>query len=258
MANQPAVPHDLVGAPGPRLTLLHGFTQTRRCWGNLPEQLVRRTGRQVALADAPGHGEAADSRLTLADAGGVYGDALGPAVWLGYSMGGRLALHVALARPPAVEALVLVGASPGLADPAGRAQRRRADDDLATHLLSVGVEAFVDEWLRSPLFAGLSPSAAHRQERLANTAEGLASSLRLAGTGAQASLWDRLSELTCPVLCVAGANDARFTDIAHQMAERLSHGEVAVVPDAGHSVHLEQPEAFTEVVAAWLAAQGTP
>jgi 2-succinyl-6-hydroxy-2,4-cyclohexadiene-1-carboxylate synthase len=256
MANQPAVPHEVLGPEGARLVLLHGFTQTRHCWGPVPAALAGRVGRQVVLADAPGHGEAAKSRLTLTDAGAVYGDTLGPAAWLGYSMGGRLALHVALARPAAVEALVLVGSSPGLADPDERARRRRDDEALAAHLETIGVPAFVDEWLATPLFAGLPPAAAHRNERLANTAEGLASSLRLAGTGAQEPLWDRLSELACPVLLVTGADDTRFTGIAADMAGRISHGEHAVVPGAGHSVHLEQPDAFIETVGDWLLRLG--
>jgi 2-succinyl-6-hydroxy-2,4-cyclohexadiene-1-carboxylate synthase len=254
MANQPAVPHDVIGGGDGRIVLLHGFTQTRHCWGSLPEVLASRTGRQAVVADAPGHGDAVDLALSLADAAPRYGDAFGPAVWLGYSMGGRMGLHVALARPDAVEALVLVGASPGVADPDERQRRRHADEQLAAHLRDVGVERFVDEWLAQPLFAGLSPTAAHRSQRLANTADGLAASLRLAGTGAQESLWDRLGTLRCPVLCVAGANDDKFTAIAHQMADLLPAGDVATVDAAGHSAHLEQPDAFAQVVADWLAS----
>src|SRR5690606_23536537 len=118
----------------------------------------------------------------------LLGDAAGPATYVGYSMGGRLALHLALARPDLVRRLVLIGATGGIDDEDDRAARRAADERLAAHLEQVGVATFVDEWLAQPLFAGLSPTAAARDERLANTAEGLASSLRLAGTGTQEPL----------------------------------------------------------------------
>jgi 2-succinyl-6-hydroxy-2,4-cyclohexadiene-1-carboxylate synthase len=105
-------------------------------------------------------------------------------------MGGRHALRLALDRPDLVERLVLIGASPGLADTGEREQRRAADDALATHLEQIGVAAFVDEWLAQPIFAGLPVAAQFRDERRTNTAAGLAASLRLAGAGAQESLWD--------------------------------------------------------------------
>lgn len=260
----PLVPHHLIGAPAPtRLVLLHGFTQNRRCWGPLPDLLAH--GRQVVVADAPGHGDAADLGWSLADAAVPYAEALapdGPAQWLGYSMGGRLALHVAVARPDAVGALVLVGASPGLADPAERAERRRADDALADHLEAVGTAAFVDEWLAQPLFAGLDPATDQRAARCANDPAGLASSLRLAGTGAQASLWEALATISAPVLLVVGERDAKFRGVADAMAPRFGGAcEVVVLPGTGHACHLEDPEAFSEVVGAWLqgvAQAGTP
>ncbi len=117
--------------------------------------------------------------------------------------------------------------------------------------------AFVDEWLSLPLFAGLPPERAHRRERLDNTAEGLASSLRLAGTGTQVPLWDRLAELTMPVLVVAGAEDAKFAALAERLAATIGpQAELVVVPGAGHTVHLEQPEAFLAVLEPWLARTG--
>ena len=257
----PAVPFDLVGGPAPsRLVLLHGFTQNRPCWGPVPELLALGAAhqREVVLADAPGHGAAAELAWSLAEAAAPYADALAdarPAQWLGYSMGGRLALHIALARPDAVGALVLVGASPGIADPAARAQRRAADEALADHIGDIGTEAFVDEWLAQPLFAGLDAASSHREARLANDPAGLASSLRLAGTGAQDPLWDALGSITAPVLLVVGERDAKFTEVAEAMQPRLGGPcDLVVLPATGHACHLEAPEAFCATVDPWLAA----
>jgi 2-succinyl-6-hydroxy-2,4-cyclohexadiene-1-carboxylate synthase len=260
---EPPVPHDLLGTPGrPRAVLLHGFTQNRRCWGPVPGLLAR--AREVAVADAPGHGDAAGLRLSLADAATPYADALagvGAAQWVGYSMGGRLALHVALAHPGRVGALVLVGTTPGIADPPARAARRAADEALATHLEAVGTTAFVDEWLAQPLFRGLDAQSACRSERLTNDAGGLASSLRLAGTGAQEPLWASLGEISAPVLLVVGERDEKFRTIAADMAPRFGgRCDTVVLPATGHACHLEAPEAFCDLVTAWLddAQPGTP
>lgn len=251
----PAVPFDRTGpTDASRLVLLHGFTQNRHCWGPLPRLLG--DDREVLIADAPGHGDAAGLAWSLAEAAGPYADALAgdrPATWLGYSMGGRLALHVAITRPAAVEALVLVGASPGIADAADRAERRAADDALADHLEHVGTETFVDEWLDQPLFDGLDESSSCRAERLSNDPAGLASSLRLAGTGAQDPLWDSLGTITVPVLLVVGERDAKFRSIADAMGPQFGGTwDLAVIAGAGHACHLEAPERFSEAVCRWI------
>lgn len=259
-----AVPFDLVGTPeANRLVLLHGFTQNRHCWGPVPELLARGSTqrREVALADAPGHGEAASLAWSLADAAAPYADALAggrAAQWLGYSMGGRLALHIALARPETVRALVLVGASPGITDATARAERRAADEALANRLERIGTAAFVDEWLAQPLFAGLDATSSRREARLVNDPAGLASSLRLAGTGAQDPLWEALASITAPVLLVVGEHDAKFTGLAEAMQLRFGGScDLAVLPGTGHACHLEAPEAFCEVVDPWLATATT-
>lgn len=260
---RPPIPHDRLGEPGhSRVVLLHGFTQNRRCWGPVPGLLAQT--REVVVADAPGHGDAAALRLPLADAAAPYAEALaGPdtARWLGYSMGGRLALHIALTRPGRTAALVLVGTSPGIDDPSARADRRQADEALATHLEEVGTTAFVDEWLDQPLFSGLDARSSCRSERLTNDAGGLASSLRLAGTGAQESLWGALGTITAPVLLVVGEHDTKFRGIAADMAPRLGgRCDTVVLAATGHACHLEAPEAFCAVVEEWLddVQPGTP
>ncbi len=119
------------------------------------------------------------------------------------------------------------------------------------------MNAFIDWWLNQPLFSTLSVAAAGRDERLANTADGLASSLRLAGIGSQEPLWDRLPELVMPVLIVAGQLDAKFADLGRQAAEAIGeHAEVALIPGAGHACHLERPDAFCAVLTDFLARVG--
>lgn len=234
-------------AGAPPVVLVHGFTQTARCWAPVDTDLA--ADHEVLALDLPGHGDAPDVRADLwgtADlvAATVRDAVEGPVTLLGYSLGGRVALHVALAHPEVIARLVLVGATPGLVDGDERAARRASDAALADRIEAIGVPAFLDEWLALPLFAGLSPATAHRAEREANTASGLASSLRLTGTGTQDPLWDRLAEITVPTLLVTGGADARFTAIAERMVPRLGGpAHHVVVPGAGHTTHLEAPEA---------------
>jgi 2-succinyl-6-hydroxy-2,4-cyclohexadiene-1-carboxylate synthase len=166
-------------------------------------------------------------------------------------MGGRVSLHAALRHPGSVHALVLIGATAGIDDEAERSARRRADEQLADRIESTGVEAFIDEWLRAPLFAGLTSETAQRDDRLRNTATGLASSLRATGTGTQAPLWDRLHEITAPVLVLAGEHDTKFRALGERMAGSMPDATFGVIADAGHSVHLEQPEATADAIAEW-------
>jgi 2-succinyl-6-hydroxy-2,4-cyclohexadiene-1-carboxylate synthase len=233
------------------LVLVHGFTQTRRSWDPLLPALA---GHDVVALDAPGHGTASDVRLDLVDGGAWLAASGGRAVYAGYSMGGRFCLHAALADPAAVRGLVLISATGGIDDDDERGRRRAADDALADRIEAIGVPAFLDEWLAQPLFAGLDDDAQGREARLENTAAGLASSLRLAGTGTQAPLWDHLGELQIPVLVIAGALDPKFVALAQRLRDAIPAAELAIVEGAGHTVHLEQPERFLDVLLPWLDA----
>ena len=234
-----------------RVVLVHGFTQTRRSWDVVARALAP-TYDVVAL-DAPGHGELADVTLDLWQGARLVAQQGGRAAYVGYSMGGRLCLHVALAHPDFVEALVLVGATAGIRDDVERADRRRDDEARAARIERDGVDAFLREWLAQPLFGSLPPEARGLDDRRTNTAAGLAASLRLAGTGAQEPLWNRLAELEMPVLLVAGERDQRFSEIAREMALATgSNARVALVADAGHAAHLERPDPFVEIVKTFL------
>lgn len=239
---------------GPRLALIHGFTQNGRAWGPAGEALAAR--HRVLAFDAPGHGRSADLATGLEDGADLMAAAVaggGPAAWLGYSMGGRYALHVAVRHPEVVERLILVSATAGIDDPEERQARRRADEALADRIESDGLEPFLRFWLSQPLFATLPAEAAGLESRLEGTASGLASSLRLAGTGTQAPLWDRLGDLDMPVLVIAGALDEKYRGLAERLGRRIgANATVRVLEGAGHAGHLERPEEFASIVEGWL------
>lgn len=234
----------------PPLVLAHGFTQTVRCWG--PFLGLLGPDRPLRPVDVAGHGGAPVAR-DLPEAAHALGREGGWGAYLGYSLGGRVALHLALAQPDLVTALVLIGAHPGIEDPAERTARRQADDELADRLERIGLPAFLDEWLSQPLFSSLPAAAAQREERLANDASSLAATLRSLGAGRQAPLWERLPGLAMPVLVLAGERDDRYVRLGRQAAAAIGPAAAfAVIPGAGHAVHLEAPQATAEVVVAFL------
>lgn len=241
--------------PPQGLTLAHGFTQTSRSWTHIVELLADAGFDPAGLdaVDLPGHGDADALRTDLWGSADHLVAAGGTGTYVGYSMGGRVALHAALAHRDSVERLVLIGATPGIADAAERRSRRVADEALAVHIEAVGVAAFIDEWLSNPLFAGLTEKTAQREDRLRNTPRGLASSLRMTGTGTQEPLWDRLSEIKCPVLLIVGTADLKFAAIADLMAQRLADATIVGIDGARHSAHLEQPETTVDALVEWLA-----
>jgi 2-succinyl-6-hydroxy-2,4-cyclohexadiene-1-carboxylate synthase len=161
-------------------------------------------------------------------------------------------LQLALDRPETVERLVLVSASPGIADAAERAARRESDDALAREIEREGVDAFLERWLAQPMFETLSRDrAAIEDRRRANTVARLTHQLRILGQGAQPDNWDRLDELASPVLLVAGSLDTKYVEIARRMRERIGNARFEIVDGAGHACHLERPEHVAHLLATW-------
>lgn len=234
----------------PAIVLLHGFTQTGASWNPVATALGERY-RAIA-PDIRGHGAASDSRPIGFDACVADVAALDDAPFdlAGYSMGGRLALHVALAHPDRVRSLVLVSATAGIADDGERASRRAEDEALACEIEASTIEAFADHWSVQPLFAGQPPEvvAAARADRLRNTPAGLAAALRGIGTGAMTPLWERLGELRMPVTLIVGARDEKFRAVAISMAAALPSARVVVIPGVGHAAHLEAPGAVAGAI----------
>jgi 2-succinyl-6-hydroxy-2,4-cyclohexadiene-1-carboxylate synthase len=242
---------------------MHGFTGSSAVWDGVRDELVG-AGCAPVHVDLPGHGRnigrvdrlhfTLDAALEAIEAAGSW-----PTDLIGYSMGGRLALHFAVRHPELVRRLVLESASPGLADERARKERRRADQTLADRIVSWGVRAFTDEWERRPIFethAALDPAVrrGQRERRLANDGHSLAAALRGLGTGALPHLWDRLGEVQVPTLLMAGALDRKFVEIARSMAMRMPRARVVEIEGSGHTIHLERPSAWTAAVLDFLRA----
>jgi 2-succinyl-6-hydroxy-2,4-cyclohexadiene-1-carboxylate synthase len=233
------------------IVLLHGFGGTHRAWDGVVAQLDRTRYRVLAI-DLPGHGQLAnvDGPITFATCvEHVLGHAPDRFTLCGYSMGGRIALHVALAAPERVQRLVLVSGSPGIEDPRQRAARRQADRRLAVELGEMPFERFIERWASQPLFA-FDPVEVQAQagaEQRRNSPSALAAVLRGIGTGKMQPLWDRLEELTMPVTVAVGERDVAYQTIARRMVARLPSGRLAILP-GGHRLPLESPGELARVV----------
>lgn len=249
-----------VGEP---VTLLHGFTLNGRSWRETIARMPRRW--MWIVPDLRGHGDTrtkpgapctmdactADLEM-LWDSLGVTSSHV-----VGYSMGGRLALHVATRLPERVRSLLTLGAHAGL-DGNARMARRQGDEALAAKLEADGIEPFVNYWSAQPMFAGLERRGSNfmarlRAERLANRPSGLAASLRGMGAGAMAPLWDDLPAIACPCTFVAGEDDVPYVAAAGRLAAAVPQGRVELISHTGHAAHMERPAAFAKVLADHLA-----
>ena len=234
------------------VVLLHGFAGTGRLWDPVVARLDGERYRPLA-PDLRGHGSAAARRPVTFD--GIAADVLGLVphrfTLCGYSMGGRLALHTALAAPDRIERLILVATTAGIDDEPERAARRAADEELAAWAEERTIEEFADRWTAQPLFAGtpVEAAAAWRADILDNEPAALAAALRGMGTGAMQPLWDRLGGLTMPATILAGSGDAKFLALGERLAGALPHGELVVVEGAGHGIPREDPSAVATAIA---------
>ena len=169
-------------------------------------------------------------------------------------MGGRLALYFALTNPDRIRTLILESASPGLKTEAERETRRSSDDQLALDIEDKGLAWFVDYWTNIPLFSTQNDRLRDRLKtlRMDNAPQGLIGSLRGMGTGMQPSLWERLPELTIPTLLITGEHDRKYVAIAEQMVALMPNASSVILPGAGHTVHAEQPDTYTQTVINFL------
>lgn len=244
--------------------MVHGFTQNGRCWEPIADHLA--DDNEVMLVDAPGHGFSLHDEASLEDSGSLILDVGKPGTYVGYSMGGRMLLHSALAEAEAeaeaesdsdsdsdefegkIEQLVLIGVTAGLEDAADRQARIESDEQLAQSLESDGLKSFLERWLAMPMFEGLSDEAAAVSFRMGNRPAGLAASLRNCGTGTQAPLWDRLASITIPTIVVVGDEDEKFGPVANRLVEAIGDNAVVVELSGGHAVHSESPDAMLELL----------
>lgn len=230
---------------GPLLVWLHGFTQTKDSAHEFRSILAGTY--EVLTIDLPGHGDNARISGSLEEIGELLGDALPtePFILGGYSFGARVSLHFALRHPERLRRLVLLGATRGIASDAQRHERRARDEALATRIERIGTERFLDEWLAQPMFSAL-PRDEREMAARSRDAEGLAMSLRRAGTGTQRWLGDELRELSVPTLALAGALDSKFSVEAEAIARTVKSGTSALIDGAHHAAHLEQPALCAE------------
>jgi 2-succinyl-6-hydroxy-2,4-cyclohexadiene-1-carboxylate synthase len=224
--------------------MLHGFSGTRHAWDRVATMLDPERYLPLAL-DLPGHGDASavDGPITFESCVATVLAASPQRFALcGYSLGGRVALNVALAAPERVSRLVLVSCSPGIEDDSERATRRTSDERLAVELESIPYERFIEKWRSQPLFADDPPDVGERarEDQRHNDPLRLAKAMRGLGTGEMTPLWDRLGELTMPTRFVAGERDAKFRAIGERVVASMPDAELVVIP-GGHALALESP-----------------
>ncbi|MBM7570908.1 2-succinyl-6-hydroxy-2,4-cyclohexadiene-1-carboxylate synthase [Aquibacillus albus] len=246
---------------GPPIVLFHGFTGSSRTWDRFIDNWKQ--SFRLITVDMPGHGKTETNipmgMEVFCEHINLLLDKLSikQAAFLGYSMGGRATLSFAMLYPEAVKALVLESASPGLLDESERMLRRDKDERLAEKIEEEGITSFVDYWENIPLFESQSVLSNEekqkiRCERLSQDPKGLAASLRGMGTGKQPSWWGELSSLSFDVLLIAGELDEKFVSIAQKMKRELTQAQLEIIPNAGHAVHVEQPETFGTIVSDFL------
>jgi 2-succinyl-6-hydroxy-2,4-cyclohexadiene-1-carboxylate synthase len=227
------------------VVLLHGFGGTRRAWDDVVACLDRERYLPLAL-DLPGHGRAVAERpITFASCvERVLAQAPERFILGGYSMGGRIALHVALAAPRRVARLVLISCSAGIEDEHERAERRRADELLAAQLEGAPFEEFIERWGAQALFADDPPAVARlaREDQRRNRPDALAAALRGVGAGQMQPLWARLPGLSMPTTVIVGERDAKFQALGRRIVALLPEAKLMLVA-GGHRLALENPAA---------------
>ncbi|MEQ8674238.1 MAG: 2-succinyl-6-hydroxy-2,4-cyclohexadiene-1-carboxylate synthase [Aggregatilineales bacterium] len=245
---------------GTPIVLLHGFTGSKANWRHLIPTLAQ--AHTVITIDLPGHGDTDKPddphryRMEYVSSDVVKlicAMTTSPIALLGYSMGGRLAIYIAAHYPHEINRLILESASPGLLTEEQRLQRQQSDEQLAERIERDGITSFVDYWENIALFASQKslPESTQRElheQRLNNSPTGLANSLRGMGTGIQPTLWGKLSAIHQPTLLITGELDTKFHAIAHQMKKEMPDAQHISVPRAGHTIHLEQPDAYYQHV----------
>ena len=235
---------------------LHGFTQVGASWDAVGVALSSLLPSiRFLTPDMPGHGSRSHDPLNLDQASDVLAEELPGGIWIGYSMGGRHLLNLALRHPDRCIGLVLVSTTAGIDDPDERAARRRADAITADRIRSIGVNEFIREWTAQPMFDGRLDDVGELATRLANTPDGLAGSLQQAGTGSQTPLWSDLGSIRVPTLIVTGSEDTKFTAIGDRLASCISGAAHEVLAGAGHALHLERPDEFASLVTKWIRQQ---
>jgi 2-succinyl-6-hydroxy-2,4-cyclohexadiene-1-carboxylate synthase len=252
---------------GPAVLLIHGFTGRGTDWAPFLRS-IHKSGHRSVVVDLLGHGRsdapADPTRHAIERQASDVAEILRlvhatPAIVVGYSMGARVALRLAVTEPTLVRGLILESPSAGIADRRERAARVVADDQLADQLDRDGLDAFLTTWEAAPIFASErrlpeAVLARIRADRRRNRASGLSASLRGAGQGVMEPLADRLKLIGCPTLVVAGALDTVGTERARVVAGRIPAVRMLILPELGHAAHRESPSRFRRLLIDQLTA----
>ncbi|MDU1593675.1 MAG: 2-succinyl-6-hydroxy-2,4-cyclohexadiene-1-carboxylate synthase [Staphylococcus lugdunensis] len=245
------------------IVLLHGFISDSRTFDPYIEMFTSEVN--VVTIDLPGHGnDTSNSKLTwdfsfitqaIDEVLAHFSDK--KVYLLGYSMGGRVALYYALYGKCRLSGLILESTSPGIHQADERLERQQIDAARAKVLDIAGLEVFVNDWEKLPLFytqRDLDRSVRQniRHLRLDQNPTRLAQALRDYGTGKMPNLWEAISSLHMPTLIMAGELDVKFVNIARQMTDLMGTSQQAVVPNVGHTIHVEDKTEFGTVVLAFL------
>jgi 2-succinyl-6-hydroxy-2,4-cyclohexadiene-1-carboxylate synthase len=244
---------------GPELVALHGFTHT----GSQFAEFADLVGRTVIAPDLPGHGGSREASAKVPDVIAAVAAVLEgtpQAPLLGYSQGGRIALLTALAHPHLVPAMVVVSAGAGIDDTSARERRLQADRRRAASIREGDLESFLADWTTSGITSTTHLEPGRREAdldvRRDNSVEGLAAALDGYGQGSQPSVWSRLGDITCPMLVVAGSDDARYRQVASRLVERIHRAELCVIAGAGHNPLMDRPVGIARAVSAFLGRLG--
>lgn len=244
--------NETIGSGAQRIVLVHGFTQTRASWRDIAERISSfLPDTHCLLVDLPGHGGSSAISGDLPQTARMLAATGGVATYMGYSLGARVVLQLAVDHPNIATAAVSISGTAGIEDSDERKQRCESDDALASRIETLGVEAFIREWLAQPLFAGLDAAQAQVSERLTNSTRGLADSLRRCGQGRQQPFWEALTNYEHPLLAIAGTRDTKYVALARRLAVTARHGSLALINDCGHSVNAERPRELVDEIVAW-------
>lgn len=174
---------------------------------------------------------------------------------VGYSMGGRIALYLALHFPKYFKAVILESASPGLKTTSEREIRIRHDQLIQEKLQTQDMSAFLQQWYENPLFASFIKHPDYAQaiaQRLENNPIKLIKSLEYLGLGKQPSLWHKLEGNKVPLLLLVGELDSKFISINQEMANLCGQAKLIIIENSGHNIHFEQPNFYAGLVLNWL------
>jgi 2-succinyl-6-hydroxy-2,4-cyclohexadiene-1-carboxylate synthase len=228
-------------------------------------QVVNNLGEFCCLmVDLPGHGQtkvAQDSDYQMPNVAQALIELLvelniKQCILVGYSLGGRIALYLAIHFPQYFRGVILESASPGLSNQQERDRRIVQDYQLAAQLESLDLADFIQQWYSQPLFASFVQHPDYQQaiaRRLDNDPYKLAKSLRFIGLGTQPNLWNSLEKLQLPLLLMVGELDTKFVMINQMMAQSYPQANLQIVNGAGHNVHFEDPAKFQKLLKYFIA-----